>query len=469
MAIAIIGGGLSGTLTAIHLLHNATCNTTINLIDQDRYRMNRGIAYSSQLTFQPLNVPASAMSLFPEHPLDFFYWLEAQQHRYEKHLKHPVSKDDFIPRFIFGDYLKARLQEAKMKAHPSINFVEVYDEAISVKRKANCFQVDFRDHESIKADKVVLALGNFPPAQLPIPDAAFYQSSKYVASPWAAKGLADLPVDASLLLIGSSLTMVDLVGSLKAQGHKGKIYVISRHGLLPQPFDVYTPSYHKLNLPIHSDLSVIALFRFFRKEIKKAEEQGYTWRSVLDAMRPDIPAIWQALPLTEKKRFLRHVRPYWETHRHRMPASSATLINGLQQQGQLEVIAATILNMVDEGEHACITLKKRKYTATSQIKVSRVINCTGPQSDFTKIQMPLVQQLLEEGLIKPDQLKLGLETAPDGTLIGEQGTPIDGLYTLGPPRKATLYESTALREIREQAKELANVILPSPLTQLSEA
>ncbi|WP_242917968.1 FAD/NAD(P)-binding protein [Pontibacter liquoris] len=459
MTIAIIGGGLSGTLTAIQLLRNAASPTTIYLIEQDRYRMNRGVAYSSQLPFQPLNVPASAMSLFPEEPHDFFQWLTAQQHRYQQHLQQPVSKNDFIPRFIFGDYLKARLQEAEILAPKNISFIKVYDEAVAVDRQEATFQVAFRDHQPITAHKVVLALGNLPPGNLPIPNAAFYQNPAYVASPWAAKGLADLPPEASLLLIGSSLTMVDLVGSLQACGHKGKIYVVSRHGLLPQPVDLATEPYSKLSLPLPASSSALALLRFIRKEVKAATAQGYTWRSVLDALREAIPAIWHALSLPEKKRFLRHVRPYWEIHRHRMPAGSAEMLKALQQQGQLEVIAASIENMKVEEEMACVTIKRRKQAGMQTLTVSRVINCTGPQGDFTKVKLPLVEHLLASGLLLPDELKMGLVTAPDGTLVSKERLAIEGLYTLGPPRKAMLYESTALQEIRQQAKELAQQLL----------
>ncbi|HEY4649991.1 MAG TPA: FAD/NAD(P)-binding protein [Pontibacter sp.] len=454
MAIAIIGGGLSGTLTAIHLLRKATASETIYLVEQDRYRMNRGIAYSSQLAFQPLNVPASAMSLFPEQPLDFYEWLVTHQQRYKKHVKQPVSKDDFIPRFIFGDYLKSRLEEAERFASERVKLVRVYDEAVAVHKAGNTFRIAFREQETIVAGKVVLAVGNLPPSNLPIPNTAFYQSNSYMASPWGAKALANLPAAAPLLLIGSSLTMIDLVGSLHAAGHTGKIYVVSRHGLLPQPFDVNTPPY-QFKLPAPVCCSVLELMCFIRKEIKQAERQGYTWRSVLDDMREHIPAIWQAFPLSEKKQFLRHARPYWETHRHRMPASSAALIDVLQQQGQLELIAGTIVDMADEGNKARVTIKRRKQTIAETITVSRVINCTGPESDFTKIKLPLVQQLLADGMIKPDALRLGLVTAPDGTLVGESGMPVDGFYTVGPPRKAVLYESTALREIRQQANELA--------------
>jgi uncharacterized NAD(P)/FAD-binding protein YdhS len=271
--------------------------------------------------------------------------------------------------------------------------------------------------------------------------------------------LTGLQPEDALLLIGSSLTMVDLAGSLVAQGHRGKIYVVSRHGLLPQPFDVNTPLYRPFHIPPHISLSALEVFRFIRNEIRTAIAAGYTWRSVLDAMRDEIPTIWQAFSLQEKKRFLRHIRPYWEVHRHRMPASSAILLDALKAQGQLEIIAASILDMQEEEQFARVTIKRSIDTAPYSIQVNRVINCTGPLADYSKIKLPLIQQMLADGLLTPDALRLGLETTSDGTLIGQDNSVVNGLFTLGPPRKGMSYESTALREIRQQAVELSDKLL----------
>ncbi|MCP2042961.1 FAD/NAD(P)-binding protein [Pontibacter sp. HSC-36F09] len=455
MTIAIIGAGLSGTLTAIHLLKNAASGTTIYLIEPDRYRMHRGVAYSSQLPFQPLNVPASAMSLFADEPLDFFNWLTEHAYLYKRQISLPVRATDFIPRTVFGDYLKARLQEAEAGAAQGVSFVRVYEEALSVSRQGRGFVVSCSNQCTLSANKVVLAVGNFPPAPLPIPNKSFYKSQRYVASPWSAKGLSGLQQQDPLLLIGSSLTMVDLVGSLQAQGHRGKVYVVSRHGLLPQPFDVSTRPYPNLAIPAVAYSSALSLFRFIREEIKRAEAEGYTWRSVMDALRDDIPVLWQTLPLKEKKTFLRHIRPYWEVHPHRMPASSAGLLQELQEKGQLEVIATAVVDMHETENGARVTIRRRHHKATEEIEVGRVINCTGPQCDYTQVKAPLVQQLLADGMAQPDMLYLGLKTTPGGKLIDTEGKPVRGLFTLGPPRKGMLYESTALREIRQQAKALA--------------
>ena len=428
--------------------------------------MNRGVAYSSQLPFQPLNVPASAMSLFTDQPLDFFNWLKEHAHLYKRQIRLPVQATDFISRTIFGDYLKGRLQEAEASSAKGVSLVRVYEEALSVTKKGRGFVIHCSNNCVVNANKVVLAVGNFAPAQLPIPNSSFYKCPRYVASPWSAKGLSGLQPHEPLLLIGSSLTMVDLVGSLQAQGHKGKVYVVSRHGLLPLPFDVSTKPYPEIVIPAAAHTSALSLFQFIRREITQAEAVGYTWRSVLDALRDAIPVLWQSLPLKEKKSFLRHVRPYWEVHRHRMPAASAALLQELQAKGQLEIIAATVVDMHETENGARVTFRRRHHTETEAVAVNRVINCTGPQCNYNQVEAPLVKQLLADGFIQPDELRLGLITTADGRLTDAAGKPVSGLFTLGPPRKGMLYESTALREIRQQARALAHRLLRQGKTSL---
>ncbi|MFD2245506.1 FAD/NAD(P)-binding protein [Pontibacter ruber] len=460
--VTIIGGGLSGTLTAIQLLLKAKSPMTIYLLEQVEKQCFRGVAYSSQLAYQPLNVPAKAMSLFPDKPLDFVDWLQQHQQRYTPQLSIPVSENDFIPRYIFGDYLHARLQEGRQSAAKGIEFSILQAEAIAVEREITTQEkllVTLADGRSIESDHVVLALGNFAPSDVPIPNMPFYQSKAYAALPWSEEALADLPKEAPVLLIGSSLTMIDLVGTLDKMGHRGKVYVLSRHGMLPQVFDTQTRPYQLPALPLHPHLSILDLFRFVRQEIREAEVLGYSWRSVLDGLREHIPAIWQALPLSEKKRFLRHLRPYWETHRHRMPPRSAELLQQLQDKGQLKIIAADLVDAATTATGAKVYFRPRGTRQVEALEVARVINCTGPTSDFRKVSHPLVQQLLQDELITPDPLYLGLMTAANGTLLRKSGQPISNLYTLGPPRKSMLYESTALREIRQQAKNLAQELV----------
>ncbi|TXK49239.1 hypothetical protein FVR03_06635 [Pontibacter qinzhouensis] len=459
--IAIVGGGLSGTLAALRLLQSAKEGTTIYLLEKEEEKLYRGVAYSSKLPFQPLNVPASCMSLFPEKPVDFADWLIKNQPHYNLNLPEQHIADAFIPRFIFGDYVAQRLKEAEADALAGVQLRQVKSTVLFIEPNpfTGVCSVRLKDGSLIKAHKVVLAPGNLPPLNVPIRNMAFYSSDRYKASPWAADALEALPTDAPVLLIGSSLTMVDLVGSLHARGHSGRIYVVSRHGMLPKAYNLGAKPLKLAPLPTIVFDTVTNALRYVRETVAEAAADGYTWHSVIDALRTAIPVIWQRWPIEEKKRFLRHVRPFWEVHRHRMPDSSALLLQQLQEQGQLVVLAGTLETITLSADTAKVVIRKRGQQRNEIIAVARVINCTGPLCDYIKSTDPLLRQLLNQGLIKPDMLRLGLETTAEGNLVGADNNPNYNLFTLGPPRKGMLYESTALHEIRQQAVALAEAIL----------
>ncbi|WP_210466607.1 FAD/NAD(P)-binding protein [Rufibacter roseolus] len=460
-SIAIVGGGLSGTLTVIHLLKAARKATTVYLLEKEARKLHRGVAYSSSLPFQPLNVPASRMTLFPDVPDHFVDWLREHQTTYAGQLPSPVTPDAFIPRCIFGDYVEDCLASAEANACEGVKLVRVNQEVISLGRRTSgpSFVVSLNTGSWLSVQKVVLALGNLPPADIPIPNKPFYRSPLYKASPWSPEILNELPVQAPVLLLGSSLTMVDLVGSLVKKGHQGKIYVVSRHGLLPQAHQVDTVPYPLAPVRLQNPLSPLKAMRLLRKEISKAAQEGYSWHSVVDALRDSLSSIWQNFSLQEKKQFLRHVKPYWEIHRHRMPLSSSFMLRQLQEKGQLEVKAASLVDLHANGEMAQAKIRKRHSTDTQTLEVAMVINCTGPLCDYTKSQHPLIQQLLEQGLMQADELKMGITATKEGNVLNAAGLPVENLFAIGPPLKGMLYESTALREIRQQAASLASLLL----------
>jgi uncharacterized NAD(P)/FAD-binding protein YdhS len=74
------------------------------------------------------------------------------------------------------------------------------------------------------------------------------------------------------------------------------------------------------------------------------------------------------------------------------------------------------------------------------------------------VQEPFIKKLLETGLASYDPLRIGIGTDDLGRVIGASGESSPNLYALGPLRKATLWETTAVSEIREQALQLAGRI-----------
>jgi len=88
-----------------------------------------------------------------------------------------------------------------------------------------------------------------------------------------------------------------------------------------------------------------------------------------------------------------------------------------------------------------------------------IINCIGSESKFDQLDSPLVKNLLASGQIRCDDLRFGLDAVPDGTLIDSDGNPSEVLYTLGTALKGVLWESTAIPEIRVQARDLAEKLI----------
>jgi uncharacterized NAD(P)/FAD-binding protein YdhS len=182
-------------------------------------------------------------------------------------------------------------------------------------------------------------------------------------------------------------------------------------------------------------------------------------------LRPFTPQIWQSLPLAEKRRFLRHVRPYWEVHRHRVAPEIGRLIGHQLLSGQVQIHTGRITRYSEDGEGVDIVYRDRRNGNDERLRVDRVINCTGPEADCRKLDGPLLTNLRKQKLARPDPLFLGLDVSGDGALIDACGEGSDFLYAVGPARKGSLWETTAVPEIREQVSRLATLLLPSEIEE----
>jgi len=230
--IAIIGSGFSGSLVAAQLLRQSTSPLTVHLIES-RHPFCLGVAYSTQEAHHLLNVHAENMSAFPDDATHFLSWAQSQQHLTSQILASGVQADTFVPRRLYGTYLQTVLNEAQVNAKPDVRLERLNDEAIAIEQTRNETTIHLRSQRRLQVQKVVLALGNFPPSHSPVDLPDFYDSSRYVGSAWSAEALSGLNLEEPILLIGASHTMVDLVRSLESQAHRGTIHVVSRHGLLP--------------------------------------------------------------------------------------------------------------------------------------------------------------------------------------------------------------------------------------------
>lgn len=441
-SIAIIGGGFSGATLASQLLRSANPTIKVVLIEREGCP-GRGVAYSTQLAGHLLNVRAKNMSAVADDPAHFLRWAK-------EHYSDQVQPNDYLPRRVYGKYVESTLCEA-IEGNPH-GFEWKRDEAFSITPTEGSATVHLRSGGRIRADAVVLALGNFPPKDLRL-SVRDEISHRFIPNPWSVNARTEVAPESSVLLIGSGLTSVDVAISLRASGLLGKIHMLSRHGLLPQSHRPSEPWPARWDDP--APWSVRRLVRMIRAEVAKAEEQNSDWRAVIDSIRPFTQTIWRSLPHQEQRRFLRHLRAYWDVHRHRVAPEIGGLLEKEMAQGQLQIHAGRITEYREMEGFLEVSYRDRVRGESKQLCVDYVINCTGPDGDCRRVQSPLLNDLLSQKLARPDPLFLGLDTAADGALLNACGLPCDFLYTLGPLRKGNLWETIAVPELRQQVSELA--------------
>jgi uncharacterized NAD(P)/FAD-binding protein YdhS len=314
----------------------------------------------------------------------------------------------------------------------------------------------------MEVDNVVLALGHFPSNHPRIAGMAFYDSPRYLRDPWDDRKMADIGADEPVLLLGTGLTAIDTVMSLLKRSPTRPIMAISRRGLLPQPHrhGSAPPPSHLNQHAIWGEASTVRdQVRAFRRFSRTLAAQGRGWREGMAILRPVTADVWQAYPERERKRFLRHIQPYWDTHRHRLAPAVHERFDAAQRSGHVQTLAARLMNFEENAEGVTATVRPRGTAALKKITVSKVINCTGPCADPRHTGNALVEQLLNEGLIKTDKLGLGLEIGADCAVIDAQGNTSQSLYYIGPWLKANYWEATAVPDLRRFAAGLARTLL----------
>lgn len=414
--VVVVGGGASGTLAAVHLLHTArTRRLPLHVVLIDRYaRHGLGQAYSTTDPEHLLNAPAAKMSALDHDPADFVRWAR-------------VTGCEFLPRRTYGHYLREVLERAQDDER---TVQKVTGDVAAVSRRPA--RVRLADGRVFDADAIVLATGNAAPG-LRLPE------RRCTNDPWAAGALNEVG-RGDVLVVGTGLTMVDMAVTLTRTPGR-TVYAVSRHGLLPRVHADNPVTPRQVTLP-EGPLTLRVLFR----AVREAASDG-DWRGVVDGLRPRVPELWSRLPLREQRRFLALAARHWEIHRHRIPPATAAKIERLKAAGRLKVLSGCVDAVTPGPEGVLVHLKDR------DLPVSWVVNATGPASVCARD--PLLVRLMGDGLVRADRLGLGVEADERGRVVDATGRADDRLVTLGPVLRGSRYETTAIPEIRGQAAALA--------------
>ena len=444
--IAIIGGGFSGSILAAQLLRRGRTPCRVVLIEKNG-RPGPGLAYGTTHVAHLLNVPAGKMSALAEDPDHFLRWARKSSLQ--------TAADSFLPRRLYGEYISHTLDEAR--EYSSLRLEICREQAASLDERDGQLLVRFDGGGVLEADFVVLAMGNYPPSRPFDVEPGAEEHPGFIADYWSARERRIEP-DASILAVGSGLTMVDAVLELASKKHRGPNCAVSRHGILPGRHELPFRSYPFFMTPLPD--SARALLRLTRREVEKAEANGFAWQSVVDSIRPRTNAIWARLDPAEKERFLRHVRPYWDAHRHRMPPEISDAVSRLRDGGGLALKAARVRRVsVSPRKRLRVELSPRSSPKIEIVDVDCVINCTGPENDLGRTKSPLVASLLKHWTLL-DPLRMGFRVNPDsGAVVDARGRESKRLFALGSLRRGTLWETTAVPELREQVRRTADDLL----------
>ena len=424
--VAIIGGGASGTILAAQLARRGIRSL---LIDGSG-RMGRGVAYSTTEPAHLLNVRAEGLSAWAGEPDHF-------AKRFESEGGNPRG---FAQRRFFATYLGDLLADAV--ASGSTELIEAT--AIAATQSDGGWNVRFSDGSAVDANVLVLAVGNQEPEGL----RAFADlGPRFVRNPWGADAQAAVAELATTgeaaLIVGTGLTMVDLALSLDAAGHRGRIVALSRRGLIPRAHADFDPA------PIDREELPHGLRPLFRWLKRRGAQVG--WRAAVDSLRPYSHPLWQGLTHDEQRRFLRHARPWWDVHRHRIAPEVGDIIARMVADGQLEIVAGRLEAAKEAAGGVEITYRRRGTQQSRSETFAYAFNSTGPLHAIERTKDSLLRGLLDAGHVKPDHLGIGLEVSED-CRAGQR------LWAMGPLTKGRYWEIIAVPDIREQAAAVADDI-----------
>ncbi len=450
--VAIIGAGFCGSMLAVRLAGPGG-NRSVALIDGSG-SFGAGVAFGTTHPSHLLNVPAGKMSAYPETPDHFLTWLRSNRRALDGLVSDDVQGTDFVPRAAYGKYLRAQLERAPLDG---ADIEVVVRAAVDASVDEYGVTIWFDDGSRVRADSCVLATGNDAPFDVPGIGAELKRSPFYCADPWRPDLVERAGRARSVLLIGSGLTAVDVALTVRAANPDAAIHMISRRGRLPHAHRTVAP--HAVDFSsLVGTRSILDLSRRIRAELFEAAERGGDWRCVVDALRPHTQAIWGAMEPRSRSRFLRHLRMYWEIHRHRVAPAVDHSLRDLLSSATLRVHAGRIVSSFARQAHAAVSYRRREDGNFATVKADLVVNCTGPTTDVTRSRSPLWRNLIARGVVRPDPLGLGLETGKNGAVLNASGFSSQRLYALGGLRRPDLFETTAVPELRQQVRDLAETL-----------
>jgi len=453
--IGIIGGGFTGAVFAVHLARAAQTALDIEIIEP-REALGAGLAYGSCEPEHRINVPSDRLIVFTEDPHHFSDWLKRTGAWEADAFALTAQGDHYSKRHDFAAYIADLLAEARAHNPSGSTIAHRRTIATGLSREGAQWRVTGEDGSVALYDEVVLCATYGRPAfRWTLTDGAD-QLPYLVRNPWDWATIKTIPADADVFIIGTGLTMCDVVVTLRKGGHTGKIRAVSRRALTPRQHGDFDGSLDLFENTVPPG-TALGLLRLVRRRIEELAAQGRSWHAVVDAVRRNLACYWSTLPIKERSKIVRRLRSYWDVHRFRMAPQVAELLATGQREGWLELNAGHIGSIGREGERFAVTWTPKGEAARTEL-YGAIINCTGPDGDLTRSGNPLLRAAIADGLMRPDALRVGIDVDAQGHALDGKGTPTPHLWAAGPLARAIVGEATGVPETSSHARHVADVL-----------
>jgi len=449
--VAIIGGGFTGAAVAWNLARKSRPGTVRIVVYEPRANIGAGLAYDTSNPSHRINVPADRMSLDPDVMDDFLDWVKQQG--IDRQDSQAVLDDGrvFPRRRDFGAYVTARL--APYLTGGRVEHARTKIEHIE--RDASRWRITGADGTVQEADAVVIATSHPSPSPPKALAVALGGHPGFVADATQADALSTIRPHHRVLIVGNGLTGADIAATLLDAGHTGPIISISRRGLRSRGHAQMQqePSGDFSRRPV---TSVRQLTRQIREEIGRAAAEGISWHAVLDSVRSQAQAIWPQLSVEERRRLVRHLRPFWDVHRFRIAPQIEAAIDQAVASGQMRVLAASVQDASQSGEEIAITLRETRSRRVINHHFDAVVIATGPAHGGIIGNQPFLRDLAAQGLVALDPTGLGLACDRQSRLLDEHGNATPRLLVAGPLARGTFGELMGLPQVSEHARQVAD-------------
>ncbi|CAN7656343.1 FAD/NAD(P)-binding domain-containing protein [Pararhizobium sp. LjRoot255] len=453
LIVAIVGGGFSGAAVAAHLAQHAAFGDGRIVVFEPREHLGRGLAYDTENDAHRVNVPAGRMSLALDDDDHFLDWLERNGEIAKDRAALAEDGNLYPRRGVFGRYVSDYVQ-------PFVLCGVVRHErsrVISVLRRGAGWLVLAENGRQTLADILVVATSHPAPHAPESLDRALTGHPRYIPDATVPDALAAIRPHDRVLVVGAGLTSADIVATLDQRGHSGPITLFSRRGLrsrghataAQEPFGDFSSE---------RATTALELLRRVRAAIRAAASQGVSWHAVFDALRAQGGHIWRRLPILERRRLVRHLRPFWDVHRFRIAPQLEQVIDRGLSSGRLRLLAASIVDVVQSDDAISISLRRRGRGEIDRSSYDAVVVTTGPAHGGILASQGWLSEMEKTGVLKLDDTGLGVACNDESRAIDQQGQTNPDLFISGPLARGTFGELMGLPQVNEHAMLVANGI-----------